>query len=247
MEKLFTLRQVQDQLQVDRMTIYRMLKSGRLNGVKVGGQWRFREGDVRHLVAPAADTSDALPAGQTMLPVPCLQAMQQLFSAAAEVAAIAVDREGKPLTEFTNGCAFCDLILASDTGRQRCTKSWAALTRGPDSAPHLHRCHAGLVYARAIIRVDGMPVGAVIAGQALSNSDPAEMDPEQLVELARVCAVPLLRLQDACATIHRLNRAQRDKTLQLLGILGVAASRIGSERQRLAAKLDRIAQITMET
>jgi len=246
MEKLLTVRQVQDQLQVDRMTIYRMLSSGRLKGVKVGAQWRFREEVIRRVVAPGSDIAGERPAGQPTLPVPCLQAMQQLFSEAAEVAAVVVDRDGHPLTKITNSCAFCNLILASETGRQRCTRSWAALAEGVDSAPRLHRCHAGLLYSRTSINVDNRPLATVIAGQALSETDPAEGQPEQLAELAETCAVPLPRLQEAYLTIHRLNRAHLDKMLHLLMILGVAASRIGSERQRLVAKLDRIAQITME-
>jgi excisionase family DNA binding protein len=36
-----TTRQVQNILQVDRITIYRMLQDGRLKGVKIGQQWRF--------------------------------------------------------------------------------------------------------------------------------------------------------------------------------------------------------------
>lgn len=247
MEKLLTVRQLQERLQVDRMTIYRMLGSARLKGVKVGGQWRFREEDIRHVVAPGSDVSSEHPAGQPTLPLPCLQAMQELFSEAAEVAAVVVDREGEPLTEFSNGCAFCDLIWASKTGRQRCARSWAALAEGVDSAPRLHRCHAGLLYARTIIHVDNKPLAAVIAGQALSDTDPDEGQPERLAELAEVCSIPLPRLQEAYTTIHRLDHAHLDKMLHLLRILGVAACRIGGERQRLVAKLDRIAQITMET
>ena len=246
MEKLLTVRQLQERLQVDRMTIYRMLASGRLNGVKVGGQWRFREEDTRHLIAPGTDASGEHPARQPALPLPCLQAMQQLFSEAAEVAAVVADRDGLALTEFTNSCAFCNLILASAAGRQRCAKSWAALADGIDSAPRLHRCHAGLLYARTTIHVDGVPLAAVFAGQALSDADPAQAQPQRFAELAEACALPLPRLQEAYPTIHRLDRAQMDKMIHLLRILGLAACRIGSERQRLVAKLDRISQITME-
>jgi hypothetical protein len=67
-----------------------------------------------------------------------------------------------------------------------------------------------------------------------------------LAELAEACAIALPRLQEAYPTIHRLDHARMDKMLHLLRILGVAACRIGSERQRLVTKLDRIAQITME-
>jgi excisionase family DNA binding protein len=246
MERFLTVRQLQERLQVDRMTIYRLLSSGRLNGVKVGGQWRFREEDIARLVAPPPGVSGVRPTEQPTLPLPCLQAMQQLFSEAAEVAAIVVDPDGQPLTDFTNDCAFCHLILASEAGRRRCVKSWAALADGLDSAPRLHRCHAGLLYARTTIRVEDKPLAAVIAGQALSETDPAEGQPERLAELAEACALPLPHLQEAYPTIHRLDHVRLDKMLHLLRILGVAACRIGSERQRLVAKLDRIAEITRE-
>ncbi|MGB9754636.1 helix-turn-helix domain-containing protein [Roseiflexus castenholzii] len=41
MNDLLTTREVQDLLKLDRTTVYRMLKEGRLTGVKVGQQWRF--------------------------------------------------------------------------------------------------------------------------------------------------------------------------------------------------------------
>ena len=46
-DSLLTARQLQDLLQVDRITIYRMLKDGRLEGFKVGGQWRFSRQTVQ--------------------------------------------------------------------------------------------------------------------------------------------------------------------------------------------------------
>jgi ligand-binding sensor protein len=228
------------------MTIYRMLSSGRLEGVKVGGQWRFREDDINHLVAPGPVAAGS-PSGQPALPLPCLQAMQQLFSEAAGVAAVVVDTDGQALTEFSNSCSFCDVILSSEAGRRRCAGSWAGLADGMDSAPRLHRCHAGLLYARTTIHVDGRALATVIAGQALSNSDHDQSNPQHLVELASACALPLARLEAAYPTIHRLDHASQDKMLHLLRILGLAACRIGNERQRLVSKLDRIAQITMES
>ena len=50
MEELLTTKQVLDILQVDRTTIYRMLKDGRLSGVKVGQQWRFPRSEVEDLL-----------------------------------------------------------------------------------------------------------------------------------------------------------------------------------------------------
>jgi excisionase family DNA binding protein len=45
-DDLLTTRQLQDLLRVDRITIYRMLKDGRLRGFKVGGQWRLSRGEI---------------------------------------------------------------------------------------------------------------------------------------------------------------------------------------------------------
>lgn len=45
-DKLFTPQQVADYLQVDFRTVYGLLRSGKLKGVKVGRVWRVRPEDV---------------------------------------------------------------------------------------------------------------------------------------------------------------------------------------------------------
>ncbi len=40
-DRLLTTRELQDHLQLDRVTIYRMVKEGELPALRVGGQWRF--------------------------------------------------------------------------------------------------------------------------------------------------------------------------------------------------------------
>jgi excisionase family DNA binding protein len=50
MDDLLTTRQVQEILQVDRITIYRMLQDRRLKGVKIGQQWRFARREVERLL-----------------------------------------------------------------------------------------------------------------------------------------------------------------------------------------------------
>ena len=43
-----TTRQIQEILQVDRTTIYRMADSGRIPAVKIGNQWRFPQVEVEN-------------------------------------------------------------------------------------------------------------------------------------------------------------------------------------------------------
>ncbi len=44
--EILTIREVAAVLKVGTKTIYTMAQSGELPGFKVGGQWRFRRGDI---------------------------------------------------------------------------------------------------------------------------------------------------------------------------------------------------------
>jgi excisionase family DNA binding protein len=46
MQDLMTTRQLQEVLKVDRTTIYRIVKRGELNAIRVGNQWRFPRHEV---------------------------------------------------------------------------------------------------------------------------------------------------------------------------------------------------------
>jgi excisionase family DNA binding protein len=47
-ERIFTLKEVADQLRVNYRTIYREVHSGRLVAYQVGQQWRISESELRH-------------------------------------------------------------------------------------------------------------------------------------------------------------------------------------------------------
>ncbi len=58
MNELLTTKQIQDLLQVDRITVYRMLNDGRLKGVKIGNQWRFPQSEIDRLTGEESDVSN---------------------------------------------------------------------------------------------------------------------------------------------------------------------------------------------
>lgn len=49
-ERLLTSKEACDYLQVSRSTLHKLLKTGKLKGVKVGRQWRFSSDDVRRFL-----------------------------------------------------------------------------------------------------------------------------------------------------------------------------------------------------
>ena len=45
-ERLLSLQEVADWLDVSRTTLYEMVRRGRIPGIKIGGAWRFKREEV---------------------------------------------------------------------------------------------------------------------------------------------------------------------------------------------------------
>lgn len=263
-DTLLTVRQLQDLLRVDRITIYRMLSDGRLRGFKVGGQWRFSrqaiEAWLRQQQANLAAV--ALPAtsmaGQPLsppsdaLPLSCLEAIQDILAQALGIAVVTTAPDGTPLTAVANSCRFCTLILDTEAGRQRCNGSWRAAAaqhrpasgRHPGPGPQLATCHAGLSYACDHVEVGGRLVAVVHAGQFLDRSPLGEGSPARLAELAAATGRPVESLQAALSSIPVLDEERQHRLAHLLRRVAGTFAEIGAERLNLMGRLRRIADIT---
>ncbi len=159
MNELLTTKQVQDYLKVDRTTIYRMLKDGRLNGVKVGKQWRFPRSEIEGLSSGPANYDSVTPSYDNALPLDCVQTIQDVTADMMEVGAVATDEGGFPLTAVSNASRFCRLILETESGRQACAASWRRLFRQGGDAAQLLTCHAGCQFARAPAVAGAVAIG----------------------------------------------------------------------------------------
>ncbi len=51
-ERLLTVSEVADLLRINKSTVYRMAKQGRLPATRVGRQWRFRKSVLDRLLEP---------------------------------------------------------------------------------------------------------------------------------------------------------------------------------------------------
>ncbi|MBN1135723.1 MAG: PocR ligand-binding domain-containing protein [Anaerolineae bacterium] len=264
MDTLLTVRQLQDLLQVDRITIYRMLDDGRLRGFKVGGQWRFSRQAIESWLHEQQSRLEALePPGMgaagsplrpspNALPLSCIQAIQDIFAQALGIAAVTTTVDGTPIIPIANSCTFCNLILDTNAGRQRCTSSWRAaaaqetpaLSLATESASQFTTCHAGLRYAWSRIEVEGQFVAAVHAGQFLDRSPDEAGRPVDLAELAAATKLQVQELQAALATVPVLDPDRQRQVTHLLQRMAATLSEIGTERLNLLSRLQRIAEIT---
>lgn len=104
-----------------------------------------------------------------------LQDIQNQFSDATGLAAIAVDSEGHYITEGSNFTEFCmKYTRGCEEGLRRCVKC-------DNECTGTYFCHAGLMDFSADICINGEKVGAIIGGQVL----PKPPDIEDFVKIAR--------------------------------------------------------------
>ncbi|MGD8455249.1 MAG: PocR ligand-binding domain-containing protein [Anaerolineales bacterium] len=243
MSDLITTKQVQDILQVDRITVYRMVKDGRLNGVKVGNQWRFHTKDIERILTP--DTQPEKPfAPSEILPLHCIQVIQEVFAEILDVGAVTTDVEGQPTSEISNSCDFCNLILDSPSGRQACTESWKKLAQTQKGDPEFYQCHAGFQYARGRIEYKGELISALIAGQFLTN-DPKQEELEQRIDsLSKAHDIPREALKKAADSIRVLDKDHQEQIGKWLKKVSNTFEVITEERSELLGRLANIAEMS---
>lgn len=112
---------------------------------------------------------------KAFLDLDMLQKIQDLFSDATGLAAIAVDSQGNYITKGSNFTDFCmKYTRGVEEGQRRCVKC-------DNEGAGTYFCHAGLMDFASDIIVEGEKVGAIIGGQVL----PGTPDLEHIRQIAR--------------------------------------------------------------
>jgi len=69
---ILTLKELAEHLKVNERTILRMRENGQIEGVKIGGQWRFNGSQIDRMLFPSASPSDehiAIPQSPVGIPL----------------------------------------------------------------------------------------------------------------------------------------------------------------------------------
>jgi len=249
-EELLTVRQLQDLLKVDRITIYRMLDAQELPGFKVGGRWRFWRKDIEAWLAgqrpqPAAEETPAL-ADSTLhsiqvLPLSCMSSIEAILAEACNVAAFSIAPDGAPLTELNHPCEFCTLILSTPDGRRHCEESWRSFASA--SIVGTSVCHAGLRYQGLAIDLNGQRVALVLAGQYLCGDEAMQRLHANLPAIATAAGLDLVDLQSRSDGIYRLSESEEQRLAHLLQQVASTFQELLQQRALLVSRLQQIAHI----
>lgn len=245
MSDLYTAKQLQDLLKIDRTTIYRMLADGRLRGVKVGNQWRFPKESVDALLSGVQPEDTEKPGNTSqILPINCIQPIQDVFADITQVSSLTTAPDGAPLTRLSSPCAFCSLILGSPSGKQACVASWQKLATQTEARPRFVTCHAGLHYARARIEIGGTLVAMFVAGQFyVSPSDPEE-ESLRIRSLATTHGINEGDLAAAAGAIPVVDVRKEAQIGSWMEKIAGTFEHFGKERSEMMSRLRRIADIT---
>ncbi len=247
MADLLTAREVQDILKVDRTTIYRMIKDGRLTGIKVGGRWRFSYENVRAIlngehVAEPSNNNNSKPA--KLLPQPCAQTVQDVMAEIAQIGAVTTDFDGEPVMSISNTNEFCQLILDSDRGNQACKDCWRKIAHSAWSSDSFIDCHAGLQYTCHPIKVQGENTLVLIAGQFYYRKPDKVEETERIARLAQDLGINLEALSQAAEHITVLDDHKRKEISCWMAKVASSFEHMAQERAEFVDRLQRIAAIS---
>ena len=255
MSGMMTAKEVQEMLQVDRSTIYRMAESGRLPAIKVGKQWRFPteqvEGWMRlqidlgpHQILRAPETqvnghTDDLNA---LMPIECVELIQDGYADLLGVMLVITDLSGNPITEPSRPCGLFEAISHEPQAVRKCIESWSQLGAVIDLEPRFRRSHLGLLCARSMIRVGAELKGMVVAGCVAPDEWPPTH--AEVAAMAVELDVDPELLEPHLEQVYVLDHAGRERVLAHLKRIANIVAHIVNERKTLVERLEAIADLT---
>jgi excisionase family DNA binding protein len=251
MTEMFTAKEMQDLLHVDRSTIYRMAEAGQLPAVKVGKQWRFPSGQVEHwLNLQTATPTPSLAAHAesftgdfaAMLPLDCVQLIQDAFAEALGVMLVVTDLDGQPITQVSNPLPLYRLLSETEKGHEICHETWQELGRVPALEPRFMPGFAGLLCARALVRIGNeLKAMVILFGLAPQDWPPSSQAAQKLAQSLDASSAAL---QEAFTSVFRLSAEERAKALITIQRIADILAHIGNERQLLLDRLSSIAKLS---
>ncbi len=252
MTEMLTAKDMQNLLQVDRSTIYRMAEAKKLPVVKIGRQWRFPADEVeKWLHNQSIATSPVAPFSEiengadldfvSTLPLKCIQLIQDAFAEAMDVMILTTDMDGNLITEVSNPCGLYNAIRQTPNAIEKCVEDWAHLGEVLEFEPKYVRSHLGLWGARGLIRVGKELKGMVIVGGIVGDDWPPSE--EGAAAIAAEFGVPVDLVMSHLNGAFYLDDAQKRKVLSLVQRMADIVAHIAAERITLVGKLHSIAEL----
>lgn len=254
--KLLTTKEVEHLVQLNRVTIYRLIRDAGFPALKIGGQWRFPRQEVERWLAnhgrveiheaPEPPTAPPEPAPLREVPLEELlgsleiASLLKAFSATVELSILVVNLEGKTLSDCP-GCRhpLCRVVHEVTQSGDTCfaRRSLQLNPRQIQSDQPLIECISGLHYLHAPIRVDDRLVGYVVMGPLLTetiDADKAQQGIRAFAMTHQISNEALLR------QFHTVRRFSNDQVRILTDLLSRVVSTMLETVHRRADAVQRL-------
>ena len=245
MNTFLTSREIQDLLNVDRSTVYRMAEDGRLPGLKIGRQWRSpaaRVAEQLGLSTPASaqplQAPGPAPSAEIdhLLQPEVAQSVADLMGDLFGLMAVITNMDGQPITGVANPCGYYAAIAGQPDAADACLSQWRLFAEEPHVAPRWVRTHLGFLCARTFVWVDLKPVGMIVVGGV---TPPAWPPPRELLEaIADEVGLSPELLAGAVNQTWSIDSHEQRRILRLLPQMGDLVSHLLSARNRLVTPMD---------
>ncbi|MEZ4644971.1 MAG: PocR ligand-binding domain-containing protein [Chloroflexota bacterium] len=157
---------------------------------------------------------------QDLIDLSLLQRIQDTFAKAMGVAAVTVDRTGKPVTQTSNFCKVCEMIRSTEVGLARCQRCDAEGGRlaHKRQEPYAYKCDGGFLDAAAPIIIDGQYVGCILCGQVIPSDD-QEGFVQDIMARNVPLGLPWDALEEEVRKIEPLPRGRFEAAVEMLSLM----------------------------
>jgi excisionase family DNA binding protein len=245
MTTLLTTKDLQELINVDKSTIYRMAEDGRLPAIKVGRQWRFPAEQIGEMLGGvSAPPAPIQPVGMTselaeLLVPETADAVVELVADLFGVMAVITDMAGRPITDVANPNGYFQAIADQPGAVEKCAQGWRELGEDGGLESRFKPSHLGFLCTRTFIRVGNELVGMLIVG-GITPKDWPPTD-EFLAAASTELGVPMAVLAAHVDETYYVDDSHQLWILGLLPRISDLISRLAAARNQLLDKLDAIA------
>jgi two-component system, LytTR family, sensor kinase len=155
-----------------------------------------------------------------MLDVSIMQRIQDTFARAMDIAAVTVDRDGKPITMPSNFRMLCRMIRSTPEGLERCQRcdSMGGHRAYAMRRPFCYVCEGGLLDAAAPIIVEDRYIGCVLCGQSIP-SDSVDQFRERAYDINVRLGLPKDDVRRAVESIPVVPRERFNAAAEMLSVV----------------------------
>ncbi len=229
-----------------------MVEGGQLPAIRVGKQWRFARDEVERWLqtsrTQALRPSTALPAAspgrsldaridhdlRTLLPLACVQLIQDTFAEMLGVMVLITDMRGQPITQVSNPCGFFGALVAKNPRiLEHCVRTWHYLAGDPALAPRFSTSELDLLCARGVIRVGTELKGMVVLGGIAPEAWPPSA--ERVSAMAQALDVDPAYVQANIDAVYRLDGAAQGLALRFVQRIADIISHVIEDRTQVAS------------